>query len=552
MRNLIFYISGLFLLVSCARPVRSNDNRWAPLGNEIDSLTALLDSGFSHGLSLQEVKGFYSKLEDVADTSSLAASRKLFWKSMITALDSGDTYAYKILESALTHVDSTRFPYDHLRISSLLYGQFHPATVVRYSRLLRDCEEYNRIGDTMMLIRSYNRLGQLLFNIGEQNKCLDYVEKALTLAREGGYDMLELSQLNNKAVLLTQAGKTDEAIEIMKELDKSDQIKNSDGLYYDFCCNATYILQNPAYLKTARRIYPDDCDRSAFIDYLSTLFFENDYAFTDSITATLWANKDSIADEELKSNICYGYYLSQKRRGDTRAAFEALEEYDALRRSIEDGKNAFELMRIDKRHEIDMYNSLSQSRITALRLRMLLIILVVAIFTLVSAYMLKRYILKVRLRQRRAQAEIEQNRRGLTASRLSLEEKDKVIDEINRRVHTLEENGNINRTEARQINNVIQIHRSGQEENENFVEMFSKIHPNFVGELRKRFPAITDSQEKLAMYLIMGLNSKQIARMLMIQPEAVKKRRYRLRLAMGLETDQSLENTLKEIADSLT
>ena len=55
---------------------------------------------------------------------------------------------------------------------------------------------------------------------------------------------------------------------------------------------------------------------------------------------------------------------------------------------------------------------------------------------------------------------------------------------------------------------------------------------------------------KLGAYLVMGMTSKQICRMLLIQPDAVKKRRYRLRQSMGLSSEESLEDELHRIADS--
>lgn len=525
MRYLIFYIAGILLLSSCFNTNGYRESGWHQLGNSIDSLTAALDAGFSRGFSQDEALELLRQMESVEDTCALAKARKLYWESMILARDSGKTVGFRILEPALNLVDSMKFPYDFLRITAVYYGEFHPATVVNYSRLLKSSEEYTKLCDTLMMIRSFNRLGQLLYNIGEHDQCMEYVEKALALAREGGYEMLELSQLNNKAAILATAGFTNEATEIMEELATSEKIKESKELYYDFCYNSAYFLKKPEYLAIAKQIYsaPRDVDRIYWIDYLSTLYYADNAQYVDSVTCVLWNARDSIEDNSLKKSIYYVYYRLQKANRNTAEALHALEGYEILHQDIEEGMNTFEIMSLDKRHEIDMFNRLSQSKIIELRLKLMIIILSIIIIILLSTYFLKRYINNVKKRQRQAQTEIEQNRLGLTASKLTLEEKDKVIDEINRRILNLEENGNLNHSGARQINNVIMIHRSGQEENENFIDMFSKVHPDFVSELHNRYPSITDSQVKLAMYLIMGLNSKQIARMLMIQPEAVKK-----------------------------
>ena len=334
---------------------------------------------------------------------------------------------------------------------------------------------------------------------------------------------------------------------------KSDKRKLNTGLNYDFFSNAAYILKKPEYLDSAKSIYSqsENADKVFSIEYLQTLYFADDKRYTDSVNAILWNAIDKISDQGLKQNIYLSRYTEQKQKGNIAEALSSLEKYERTRLKLNDSLNSLEVINLDKRHEIAMYNTLNASQARELRLRITIGTLIFLIVIVAGAYFIVRYIRIVKQKQREAQTEITKNRLGLTASRLTIEEKDKVMDEISRHIHNLEEKGEIKKTDARQISNVIQRHRSGQDENENFIEMFSKIHPGFAAEMNRRYPGITESNVKMGMYILMGLNSKQISRMLMITPEAVKKRRYRLRTIMNLDTGTSLENALKEIAEGL-
>ncbi len=61
-------------------------------------------------------------------------------------------------------------------------------------------------------------------------------------------------------------------------------------------------------------------------------------------------------------------------------------------------------------------------------------------------------------------------------------------------------------------------------------------------------PALTEGDVRLAVYIRAGLTSKQIAQMLLLQPDSVKKNRQRLRRRMNLTSSESLEEVLYSIS----
>ena len=73
------------------------------------------------------------------------------------------------------------------------------------------------------------------------------------------------------------------------------------------------------------------------------------------------------------------------------------------------------------------------------------------------------------------------------------------------------------------------------------------MHPSFAGKLKSAWPSRSEGDIRLATYIRIGLPSKQIARMLHLQPDSVRKNRQRLRHRMGLAPDESLEDRLRNL-----
>lgn len=71
-----------------------------------------------------------------------------------------------------------------------------------------------------------------------------------------------------------------------------------------------------------------------------------------------------------------------------------------------------------------------------------------------------------------------------------------------------------------------------------------RIDENFLIRLRKKYPAVTSSQERLSGLIHIGLSSAEIARILHVSPETVLTQRKRLRKKLDLQKSDSLEHTL--------
>ena len=79
------------------------------------------------------------------------------------------------------------------------------------------------------------------------------------------------------------------------------------------------------------------------------------------------------------------------------------------------------------------------------------------------------------------------------------------------------------------------------------MESFEVVNPHFSDKLRAISPDIAESYIKLACYILMELDNKKTARLMMIKPESVHPARWRLRQKLGLKAGESLEDFLRSL-----
>ena len=74
-----------------------------------------------------------------------------------------------------------------------------------------------------------------------------------------------------------------------------------------------------------------------------------------------------------------------------------------------------------------------------------------------------------------------------------------------------------------------------------FKTLFEKSYPNYLAQLRNRHPELSESEERLFLFLKLKLTRNETAVILGISEDSVKKTRSRLRKRLVLEQEASLE-----------
>lgn len=80
-----------------------------------------------------------------------------------------------------------------------------------------------------------------------------------------------------------------------------------------------------------------------------------------------------------------------------------------------------------------------------------------------------------------------------------------------------------------------------------FIRSFNLLHQHTIDRITKKHPDLTPNEVKLTCFILAGMNNKEIAGVFSVEPESVKKARYRLKKKLKLTEEESLRGYLEQL-----
>lgn len=165
----------------------------------------------------------------------------------------------------------------------------------------------------------------------------------------------------------------------------------------------------------------------------------------------------------------------------------------------------------------------------------------------------------LRLRQRNLEIqellkrEIELKSRKLSTASMLIVEKNQMMQKQFEEIQVLRELTEKGENEelARRLRRLSRMVHSQIETDaswENFKLHFDDVHPSFFTRLKKASEELTIKDLKLGAYLRLGIENKEIAKLLNISPESVKKALYRMKLKLGLDQEVNLRSFISGLS----
>ncbi|MFK7833563.1 MAG: tetratricopeptide repeat protein [Winogradskyella sp.] len=134
----------------------------------------------------------------------------------------------------------------------------------------------------------------------------------------------------------------------------------------------------------------------------------------------------------------------------------------------------------------------------------------------------------------------------LTTHALHLAHKNEVLLDLKSQLKALKSSSPNARNYQKVINTInLDIHNDNNWEQ--FRSYFEDVHKDFNAKVMRNYPEVSNNDLRLMSLLKMNLSSKEIANILNISTEGVKKARYRLRKKLNLTTEDSLQELVIEL-----
>lgn len=540
-----------------------NKNRRYSYWPDIDKQSAVildsLERSTVERLGEEWMAPYVMKLDSVAEKSKNDAegkqlrARAAFWNGIREWYAGNDSLYKEYGKRALELCDSARYPYDYARFTDEYNDSFDEQN---YSRMVGNIDRFRQYKDTFNICQGMNRLAILLTFYYDNEAAIRIYDQIDGLSANS-FPQINYTNKVNRAMLYEMNGDTARAVSEGAKAWNNKYGRNPRIMGFTGRMKFKQT-QNPGYIREIVDRYLDRDSTLTSIPlkemsmmltyYVSTGQYDSDSArMIDMRLAELADNPDIALEESFKARSLYASAV-----GDTAKAKVLMADYDKIKNEAE---SARKLVKLQHKTQIDTLTStLNEHYQTDYKVLVWCIaglILLLAIVMVWGIRFRKKRRAEIKENEDRLAGELAISKKKLTATELSNKMKDRALSTALKSINDLRKAQPETATRTAALVAELKSSVGEQHDWELFEKLFVEMDPDFIGTLKTSYPALTQGDVRLACLLKMGMESKQIARLLNITPDSVKKNRYRLRSKLGMPTSRTFDQFFTELKNTL-
>jgi tetratricopeptide (TPR) repeat protein len=428
-------------------------------------------------------------------------------------------------------------------------------------------EKYESIEYKFGMTTVYINLGYIFQQQDNFKKSEEYCMKALGIATKNQYKKKLAIIYNNLGVIYENKQDLEKALEYYFLAAEFYSITNNKSGLSIACNNIGMIKSYQKKPKEALKYYSkalkisnelNDKNKSAiFYNKLAQHYYKHQ----NYDSADYFVNKALVLAEELKipSQISEAAYLLHQLNYD-KQNYKAASDYHILHKKMSDSirnqENISIISNLEIRYNIEKMDKeialIKQQKMFTIWLS-LLTVSILSLFALLIIVVINRKRIKnerdkkeSELNLEKARKEIELQNTELKSFTERIKEKNKLINEFQEELSSLEMNRNADALQ----NNLIQLRNMNIFANEDWIkfkELFKSVYQDFYHRLLSQFPDLTESEKRQVMLMKLGFSLNQSADMLGISYDSVKKARQRLAKKFRLKDATQLVEFIEKL-----
>ena len=527
------------VLSACVKqPVAHSLFRWRSLSAASDSLIVHLERGViqvspdsAFALTLDSLK----REIDRSPAPSQLEARCCYWSAVLATLRhaEGDTVR-RFTARAIELCDSAAYPYDMVRFRHLEALMLFRDNTYRQHEVFRACYDYfAEQKDGFMTAWLALDLGKLYLDIGDMKRANRYYALADSLLECNRIDDWHIKTSLNNANVLHLLGNNEAALAKLDSLLVNPVARRDTSFYAEVLIDKYMISGDKSSLDAANALMrvnlPPLVRRTLDLAMANRYYSEGRIAeAVPHLDRLLSLPREGRPADEL----CDIFGIAARvydATGEPDSANFYYRQIAVLQDSMLSRNESLNILNSEVREEIAKNDEKRENELKQERLRTWLVVLALLLVAGTALFYLYRRMQSHRLATLRTSLELERERRKVVSLALAMTEKDNVLEAVLSDISEMKKGGDIGEAQIRQLEQNVKMHLIGRQDWEDFKVLFEKVHPGFSSLLKA------------------GMNTKQIARMLQLQPDSVKKNRQRLRRHLGLTADQSLEDLLRSL-----
>ena len=471
----------------------------------------------------------------------------------------------KIFEEKIKDTLDIALSYDLIGSIHMYMGNYRIALkeTLKALKLLEQSDSRIRMADAL------NHMGAIEFNLLNFEKSIDYNTRALNIYREANdkvYEAQALNDLGNTYYYMNSYDKAQENLEQSLVISTEMNIPDLQGTSLSNLGKVATELEAYddaiAYFEQSMAIHQKTGQQYKIMEVLNYMATTHNAMGQPDAAVRFTDQAIDLAEEANAKNNLKNSYLQRSKAhallGNYKKAYEDRMQLSTVNDSIFNETKSQQIEELRTIYETEKKEQqiviqeneiqLLEQKAKVSNLQRILLASGLGLSLLIFGlgfYAIRQKMKRNRLEREKIQSELAFKKKELTTHALHLAKKNEVLEGLKQKVEQLRSTEN-----ARGYKQLIQtIDFDLQDDNnwENFARYFQEVHKDFNSNVKRSFPDVTPNELRLMALLKMNLSSKEIANILNISPEGIKKARYRLRKKLDITSDESLQDLVLSI-----
>ncbi len=436
---------------------------------------------------------------------------------------------------------------------------------------------YEKTGNTEAMSDAMLNIGVVLKIAGENKKALDYISKSTKIEELGQVKSQLVTRYYNLADLYLKMNNKEKAYEYCrKTIVVAEEIASKPFIAdCNFLMGKYFMLEKnypeaanrfASALKTSEKENNKSLVTNIYLWYAKALLQIDRTGQAEQFARKAYENSRELNMLSIRRDASLLMYQCYEKTGNIKKALRWFIKYHNASDSINFFKQQKEIKRIEARYNYEKKEkenellrneaSLQEIRlknrtITMIVMTMAVLLSVVVIILLINrmkyAKALNREQRLLSLHQLEdLNKELEGKERELASKMMFLNQKNELIGRI---IDQLKEMQNAPDIPSKEITALVNELRtdSPQSNWKEFETQFVQVHPGFYKRLYEKHPQLTSYEQRIAAFLRMNLNTKEIAAISGRSPKSIEVTRSRIRKKLGLSRKDNLNSFLASI-----
>gem|GEM_PF-4950150 len=456
-----------------------------------------------------------------------------------------------------------------------LSGDFEKA----YQQLLPALKFFRETDNDFYLPQVYGALAALMTQRGDTEEALEYYQKALAILQRTESTEQTYRVQGNIGIVHAKNGDLNRALEIFKEVERKALSRGDTNDVIPAYLNISLAYLHLGKTDSAETILDKAIEMSikkgkmlelanAKYSLSSLLLSRGDYQKAVRESKEALKNYKEVGIYRSAPQILNQIAESYNKMGKPDSAYLYMRELKTLRdslfnsekeRAVAEAEGKFFLT--EKENEIKLLEA--QNKVEQNKRWLFVLLFALALAIGIAIFIRMKNIGKMRKAESRVhdkqmelekaqklklKSELDMKVRSLTTEGLRIIQKNQQLEELQEKLEKLDRAIPDNsRSELQDIRSSLKFAFSTDRDWKEFSVYFEDVHPSFLDALHSFSPNLTTKEKRLSSLIRVGMSTKEIASVLGISPDSVKKARNRLRKKLDLDATQDLNNFLERM-----